>query len=275
MEHIKRFLKQEYNLADIPLSELNYEFVTTLDKYFRLDRKCNHNTTAKYIKNLKKIINLAIKLNWLDKDPFLHYQIKTKPVERGFLTQQELDRIINYRFSTQRLELVADLFIFSCYTGLAYIDIKKLPQDAIVTGIDACQWLSVQRQKTGTTSNIPLLPPALRIIEKYKDHPLSSSSGKLLPVLSNQKLNSYLKEIADLCNINKNLTFHLARHTFATSVTLANGISMEAVSKMLGHQSVRTTQIYSKIVESQISNEMQKLRAHFTHEKEDLKKSNQ
>lgn len=259
-DHIKRFLKSEYNLEAISLKNLDYKFISNLEKYFRVTRKCNINSTVKYIRNMRKVINLAIKLDWIQVDPFRNFNMKLEKVEREFLTQEELNSIINYNFPVKRLQLVADLFIFACYTGLSYVDISNLKKDAIVLGIDNQQWVSIKRQKTNTPSQIPLLPPAMKIIEKYVDSSELRNENALLPVLSNQKLNSYLKEIADRCNIKKNLTFHIARHTFATSVTLANGVSMEAVSKMLGHKSISTTQIYAKIVNSQISNEMQKLR---------------
>ena len=166
-------------------------------------------------------------------------------------------------FSIPRLELVKDIFIFSCFTGLAYADVKKLSKDDIVVGIDGKHWIKTKRTKTDTRSNIPILEIPKMILNKYAEHQDVIHTDKLLPVLSNQKMNSYLKEIADSCGITKNLTFHLARHTFATTVTLTNGVPIESVSKMLGHKSLKTTQHYAKILDKKVSDDMATLREKF------------
>ena len=168
--------------------------------------------------------------------------------------------ITEKRFVSERLNQVRDVFLFSCYTGLAYADVNKLKRSEISTGIDSQKWIFTTRQKTDTASRIPLLPVALDLLKKYEDYPACINEGKLLPVLSNQKMNAYLKEIADVCGIQKELTFHIARHTFATTVTLANGVSIESVSKMLGHKNIRTTQHYAKILDSTVSRDMDMLR---------------
>lgn len=197
---------------------------------------------------------------WLARDPFLAYKCTLREVKRDFLTQEELDRIIDKRFSTERLRIVRDIFVFCCYTGLAYADVYKLKPADISRGIDGEYWLFAERRKTGVSSNVPLLPPALAILEKYKDYAEVTNGEKLLPVITNQRLNAYLKEIADVCGILKNLTFHIARHTFATTVTLTNGVPMESVSSMLGHKNLRTTQVYAKVVEKKVSEDMKMLR---------------
>lgn len=166
----------------------------------------------------------------------------------------------NKEIKFERLALVRDIFLFSCYTGLAYIDVKQLTSLNIKIGIDGFKWIFTNRQKTETKSNIPLLPMAEEIIAKYKDQPQCINQGKLLPILSNQKMNAYLKELADMCNINKELTFHIARHTFATTVTLTNGVPIESVSKMLGHRNLKTTQHYAKILDRKVSEDMMNLR---------------
>jgi site-specific recombinase XerD len=186
-----------------------------------------------------------------------------KEVERAFLVEEEIQAIVSKEFATERLNQVKDIFLFSCFTGLAYIDVKKLTKNNITIGIDGEKWIYTNRQKTDTRSNIPLLPMAEEIIAKYKEHPQCVNEGKLLPVLSNQKMNAYLKEMADLCGINKELTFHIARHTFATTVTLTNGVPIESVSKMLGHKNLRTTQHYAKILDRKVSEDMQILRTKF------------
>jgi integrase len=196
---------------------------------------------------------------WIEKNPFLNFKSKIIEVERAFLSEEEIERLENKVFSMERLNTVKQLFLFSCYTGLAFIDVQKLTPQNVVIGIDGKHWINTHRTKTETASNIPLLPPAMAIINQFKEHPQVIHSGRLLPVPSNQKMNAYLKEIADLCEINKPLTFHVARHTFATTITLTNGIPIESVSKMLGHRSLRTTQHYAKILDKKVSADMEVL----------------
>jgi len=202
------------------------------------------------------IILLAKNNGWIFNDPFSNYKIRLKRVDRGYLTDQEIQKVLDKDFDSKRLEQVRDVFIFSCYTGLAYIDVKQLTANNICTSFDGKQWIMTHRQKTDTPVNVPLLNIPLTILKKYEG---KLPKGQLLPVLSNQKLNSYLKEIADLCGIQKNVTFHLARHTFATTTTLSKGVPIETVSKMLGHTNIRTTQIYARITNEKISRDMQLL----------------
>lgn len=192
-----------------------------------------------------------------------------REVERPFLTEDELIRIAEKQFIMPRMSQVRDIFVFCCYTSLAYADVKKLTADEITIGIDGDKWIWTSRQKTDTATRIPLLPPALEILDRYKENPQSLSKGRLLPVLSNQKMNSYLKEIADACEIKKKMTFHTARHTFATTVTLANDVPMETVSKLLGHRNLKTTQHYGKILDLKVSQDMGMLRAKFTNRSKD------
>jgi len=256
----EEFIKHKYNRSDMKLSELKYSFITDYEFYLKTVRNNNHNTTIKYLRNFKKIIHLAVANDWLDKYPFSAHKVTLKEVKRDFLTQEELDGIDQKQFATDRLNLVKDIFVFCCYTGLAYVDVAKLRSNNITTGIDGEHWLSIERTKTGNPSNVPLLPSALSIIKKYQNHPEAVNKGLLLPVISNQKLNAYLKEIADICGINKHLTFHIARHTFATTVTLTNGVPIESVSSMLGHKNLRTTQIYAKVVKKKVSEDMKMLK---------------
>jgi site-specific recombinase XerD len=260
IKHVKNFLKWKYKVSDINIQDLDHEFVTSLEFYLRTVRHCNNNSAVKYIKNLKKIIHICVANNWLVRSPFINYKTKIKEVIRDFLSSDELDSISEKRFVSERLNQVRDVFLFSCYTGLAYADVNKLKRSEISTGIDSQKWIFTTRQKTDTASRIPLLPVALDLLKKYEDYPACINEGKLLPVLSNQKMNAYLKEIADVCGIEKELTFHIARHTFATTVTLANGVSIESVSKMLGHKNIRTTQHYAKILDSTVSRDMDMLR---------------
>jgi len=262
-KHLTDFLKWKYNLSDINIKELGFAFVTDFEFFLKAERSIDTNTNAKYIKNLKKITHECVAKDWLSKDPFMAYKVKVKHTEREFLTELELQAIHEKEFNIERLEHIKDIFLFSCYTGLAYIDVFNLTTNNIALGIDGEKWIFTHRQKTETASRIPLLPPALVILEKYKNHLVTLNSGKLLPVPTNQKTNAYLKEIAVCCGITKELTFHVARHTFATTVTLTNGVPIESVSKMLGHKKLQTTQHYAKILDKKVSTDMGLLRNKF------------
>lgn len=259
-KHVSDYIQKEYKAKDILVNQVDHRFISGFEYYLKTERNCGHNTAIKYITNFKKIIRIAFANDWIDKDPFLHWKAKLKTVDREFLTKEEIQKMVEKELHTERLDQVKDIFIFCCFTGLAYADVKKLSKDDIVIGIDGGKWIKIKRTKTDTRSNIPILPTAEAVIEKYASQIRLLRENRLLPVLSNQKMNAYLKEIADLCEINKNLTFHLARHTFATTVTLTNGVPIESVSKMLGHKSLRTTQHYAKILDRKVSDDMKALR---------------
>jgi site-specific recombinase XerD len=253
LKHTKDFIFWKYNLTDINIEKIDHAFIMEYEFYLRSERKCANNTAVKYIKNFHKIMNQCLANGWLKKDPFVNYKAKVKEVVREFLSEAEIEEMMNKKFVSERLELVRDIFVFSCFTGLAYIDV----------GIDGDRWIFKNRQKTDTASKIPLLPMAQEIIDKYAEHPVCQNENRLLPILTNQKMNAYLKEIADICEIKKELTFHIARHTFATTVTLSNGVPLETVSKMLGHTSLKTTQHYAKILDKKISEDMMILKSKF------------
>ncbi|TRX43061.1 site-specific integrase [Flavobacterium restrictum] len=263
LKHTIEFIQWKYSASDIDIKDIDHAFITEYEFFLRSVRKCANNTAVKYIKNFKKIVKLCISNGWLDKDPFVNYKVKIREVEREFLSQEEIQTIYEKVFVTERLNQVKDIFVFACFTGLAYIDVKQLTLLNISTGIDGSKWIFTHRQKTETASRIPLLPIPQELIQKYAAHPQCINENKLLPVLSNQKMNSYLKEIADVCGIQKDLTFHIARHTFATTVTLTNGVPIESVSKMLGHTNIKTTQHYAKILDKKVSEDMQVLRDKF------------
>jgi site-specific recombinase XerD len=258
-DHVLEFMQAKYGSSDIYLSHLGKGFAADFYHYLITVRNCNSNTSAKYVKNLKRITRFALLNEWIDRDPFMGFSPAVKPVVRGYLTMEELELIEAKKMVSPRLEQVKDLFIFACYTGLAYIDVANLKPENISRGINGSLWINTHRQKTNVPSNIPLLNKAVDIIEKYRDHPQVVTSGRLLPVLSNQKLNAYLKEIGDVCDVARNLTFHLARHTFATTITLTNGVSIESVSAMLGHTNIKTTQIYAKVVQKKVAEDMEML----------------
>tara|TARA_R110002050_G_scaffold201588_1_gene336762 strand:+ start:519 stop:1763 length:1245 start_codon:yes stop_codon:yes gene_type:complete len=260
LKHTLGFLEWKYQITDIDILEINLAFITDYEFYLRSVRNCGNNTAVKYIKNFGKIIKICLANDWITKNPFANYKSKIREVERVYLTDEEIQAVLDKDFKTDRLSLVRDIFIFSCFTGLAYIDVKKLTKSHINIGIDGGKWIFTHRQKTESASKIPLLPVAEMIIEKYAEHPQCINKEKLLPILSNQKMNAYLKEIADVCKIEKELTFHIARHTFATTVTLSNGVPIESVSKMLGHKNLKTTQHYAKVLDKKVSHDMQILR---------------
>lgn len=257
--HIYEYIKEAYGKEDIPVQDVNLKFIRGFEYFLKEKKECNHNSSLKYVNNFKKIIRIAVGNEWITKDPFYNYKIKFKTVEREFLSKEELNSLAEREIHWDRLSVVRDMFVFCCYTGLAYVDIQKLNSDNIVTDIDGNLCIQAKRTKTKTKLVIPLLLPAVAILEKYKDHPKVLNDQCVLPVLSNQKSNVYLKEIALLCGIKKNLTTHLARHTFATTVTLTNGVPLETVGKMLGHKNLRTTQHYAKIVDRKVNEDMKML----------------
>ena len=253
--HFAEFLMYKYSRKDIGLNEFTPAVVQDFHLYMSTVAGCAYNTSVKKVKTLKTITIYAQKRGFLLHDPFVNHHFHMEPVDRGFLTDEEILRVANKDLGIQRLELVRDIFIFSCFTGLAYIDVSNLTPDHIVT-MDDKQWIMTKRQKTSVETNVLLLDIPRAIIAKYSHK--TYRDGKLFPVLTNQKTNSYLKEIADLCGIKKKLTFHLARHTFAT-MSLSKGVPIESVSKMLGHTNIRTTQIYARITNKKIEHDMEQL----------------
>lgn len=264
LKHTRSFLKWKFRSDDIELKKLDYEFISDYEFWLKSERKCGHNSTMKYLSNFKKIVNRCLRNGWLAKDPFIGFKMTKREVERTPLTENELEEIMTKKIGTERIALVRDIFLFSCFTGMAYADVKKMKRQEIIIGPDGDNWIISKRQKTDVSARIPLLNRAQMIIEKYSNHPLCQLDDRVLPVLSNQKMNAYLKEIADLCGIQKRLTYHIARHTFATTVTLSNGVPIETVAKMLGHRNLKTTQHYAKIIDRKISDDMKRIRDKFS-----------
>lgn len=263
--YIKKYLLRDKKTTDVYLKQLDYKFLCDFERFLHAyypkghDREMSHNTVMKHIQRLRKMVTLAYHLEWLDKDPFRRWKMTFEKKERDFLTANELSNIETYEFPIERLEKVRDLFLFSCYTGMCYADIRVLKEDKILVGMDGNNWVITHRQKTKTKVKIPLLKKAKLLLEKYNGHPMSIISETLFPIITNEKVNLYLKEIATAVGIKKNLTFHMARHTFATTITLSNGVPIETVSKLLGHTKVATTQIYARVLEEKLSNDMNAL----------------
>lgn len=252
----ENFIKFKYKKHDLMLDDVQLAFLVEFEHYLRTHDKIGHNTAMKYAKDLKQVTKYAVMLGYITSNPFEHFKCSYKKVKRQFLTQEELDELYKKQFSVARLAEVRDCYLFSCYTGYAYSDAEALTPDDVSIGIDGNQWIIRDRKKTNTTENVPLLPIAKEIINKYRNHPYCKSNNKLLPLNSNQRYNAYLKDIADLCGIDKTLTTHTARHTFATTVLLLNDVPMETAMELLGHTDIRTTQIYGKIVQKKLSKDM-------------------
>ncbi|MDR2085358.1 MAG: site-specific integrase [Bacteroidales bacterium] len=249
---LQQYMQEKYKISDISIKEINYSFISNFEIFLKTNYGCGHNTAVKIIQHLRTVVLIAKNNGKLHVDPFVNYKFSFEKTDRGYLTENELEIIMNKHFSIKRLEQVRDVFLFSAFTGLAYIDVKSLTTDNICKSFDDNLWIIGKRIKTNVTYRVPLLDIPKIIIEKYKGN---LPNGLLLPILSNQKMNAYLKEIADLCGINKKLTYHLARHSFATLI-LTKGVSIESVSKMLGHTNIKTTQIYAKITDTKISDDM-------------------
>ncbi len=264
-EVIKEYLNLKYKVKDFNFSKIDANFVWGLDFYLRNERKhgikvgLGNNTTVKYIRNISSMINYGKKRGKVNSNPFNIYDEKIEDVETVFLTKDELEKIETKQFSSRRLEIIKDIFLFSCYTSYAPADAMKLTWNNIITDAKGDMWIMALRTKTKIQSNIPVRPTLKKILNKYKADPECIETGRILPLRSNAKTNEYLKEIADLCGIEKNLTWYVSRHTFATTVTLGNKVSMETVSKMMGHKRITQTQHYGKILDDNVKDEMQKV----------------
>jgi len=247
------------NKKDILLREVDRELVNNFEFYMKTEKNCCQNATIRYLKCFKKVINMTIANEWISRNPFAGIKFHEDEVNKEFLTQEEINKVYAKEFEIKRLDLIRDIFIFCCFTGLAFVDVLNLRDEHITQDNEGNLWIRKTREKTRNMCNIPLLRIPLQILDKYRFHPQCKTKGVLLPVMCNQKMNSYLKEIADLCGIKKNLTMHTARHTFASVVALANNVSLENVAKMLGHSNTKMTQHYAKVMDSSILRDMQKV----------------
>ena len=261
--HFSEFLAREYKVRDLPVFEIRRDLYEKFEVFLKKEKKCSHNTAVKYIRNFNKIVRIAVELGWIAKSPYKEIGYRLEEIDKPYLTTDELNTIFNKEFAIKRIEVIRDIFIFGCYTGLSFSDIKELSSENIQTGVDNNKWIIKKRKKTSVLSMIPLLEIPESIIKKYSSFPGLEDKSVLLPIPSNQKMNAYLKEIADLTGIRKLLTTHTARRTFATTIMLRNGVSMEAVSKMLGHTSLFMTRKYAKIDEFYIAHETVKVRELF------------
>jgi len=258
---VKNFNMKNFGTEDILVENINNAYIFNLESFMKFESEykgkigIQNNSVVKYFKNIKTVFNYAIKMELILKNPFNIYDGKVKESEATYLTEVELQMIEARTFKIDRLNRVKDIFLFSCYTGYAPVDSMKLTRANIIQDANKNLWIKTNRQKTGTRANVPVLPPVLNIINKS-----AWGGDELLPKISNQKMNAYLKEIADLIGLQKNLTWYVARHTFATTVTLGNGIKIENVSAMLGHTTIKQTQHYAKVLELNVGLDMEKLK---------------
>lgn len=257
--HFQEFLKKKYRVDDVSIKRVDHEMIEAFEYFLKTEKGCNYNTSIKFLQNLKRITTICISNGWLVKNPFANKSLSLKEVARPYLSEEELNRLMGLKIKVERLDRVRDFFLFACFTGLSYADVKKLTREEIEFTEDG-YWIKTRRRKTGGKANIPLLEVPWKIIMKY--NPFFDElfpTDKVLPIMSNQKLNAYLKEVADLAGISKQLSFHIARHTFATTVTMLNGVPIESVSKMLGHKNITSTQHYARIIDQKVSEDMKML----------------
>lgn len=259
LNHTQNFMQWKYSLSEMDIRRIDHEFVTQFEFYLKTVADCSHNTAVKYVNNFGKIVRICIDNGWMRINPFARYTSKVKKKKPIPLSEAEVIRLIEKQFRTPRLEQIRDIFIFCCFTGLAYSDVRKLSASELFIGIDRKIWIDSDRTKTDEDAKVPLLPIADGLVRKYQNHPYCVKHNKVFPVISNQKMNEYLYEIADLCEITKKMTSHVARHTFATTVTLANRVPLETVSKMLGHADIASTRHYAQVLQNKISTDMNDL----------------
>ncbi len=263
LSHLKDYIGKEHRSQDVPVKSINHGFIEGFYHFLLTQKECGNNSTIKYLRNFRKVIRIALNNDWIHSDPFKNISYRLEPIERVFLTQLELDIIYKKEFGNERLTRVRDVFIFCSYTGLAFSDVKRLRKENLTLDIDGSLWIRIQRLKTKQPSEILVLDIPRAILTKYKDHPQCILESVVLPVPSNQKMNGYLKEIADLCGINKKLSTHVARHTFGTSVTLNQGVPLEIVAEMMGHADIRTTGIYARVLNTSVAREMKKVQENY------------
>lgn len=261
--YLEDFFRLNMETDDIPVREVTSGMLDDFEHFLRMSKGCANNAAVRYLRCVKNTLQYALAHKWISEDPFIGKKYQRTHPERDFLTEPEIQSILDKDFSEfPRLELVKDIFIFCCFTGLAFCDIKTLKRENIVHDAEGNTWIRKAREKTGEMSVIPLLEIPKGIAEKYADHPVVQTTGVVLPVITNQRMNSYLKEIADSVKIRKHLTTHIARHTFAT-MSLSNHVPIESISKMLGHTDIKTTQIYAKMQDRTVYEDMEEMRKKF------------
>ena len=260
--YLEEFIKKEYQLSDIALNNLEANFISKFDAFLKIEKGCAQNSAITRLKNLKKIIRIALENDWIKKDPFAYYRFKLEETDPEFLTMDEIKIIIGKEFTIKRVEQVRDVFVFCSFTGLAFIDLYNLKEENIKTFFDDGEWIVIHRQKTGTEADIKLLDYPKQIMEKYRG---LCKDGRVFPVPPYRSCLRSLKRLGKKCGITKPLSWHVSRHSFATSVCLSNGVPIETVSSMLGHKDIKTTQVYAKITKEKLSKDVEKLSQQLNH----------
>lgn len=263
LKYMKEMTLKQYHIEDIPLKKVNHAFIQDYIHFLKVEKNLSENTLIRYLKVIKKITNMSLANEWMSKNPFANIKFHEQEVHIEFLTKGELEMLRIKKFDILHFDLVRDIFLFQCFTGLSFVDVSELAEEHIVPDNESNLWIRKARRKTKIMCNIPLLDIPLQILDKYKDYPICQKKNVLLPVMTNQKMNKYLKEIAICCGIRKSLNTHCGRHTFSTTVTLANNVSLENVAKMLGHANIKMTQRYAKVLDQSILRDMQGVKENF------------
>jgi site-specific recombinase XerD len=267
-KYVKEYLNEHYNICDIHLHELNFRFINEFEVFLKAKKTIAHNQVCKHIERVKKAIKIALANEWIEKDPFMKFVYKLDKTNREFLSEYDLQKLENVELENQRHKETRDSFIFSCYTGISFKDLQNMDKTSISKDINGDFWIRKDRLKTGNPYSVMLLPKALEIIKKYENHPKILHDNTLIPMMSNASMNIYLKVIAKELGFINVLSFHIARHTFATTIALTNGVPIETLSKMLGHTSIKTTQIYGKVIEKKIGEDMRNLKIRLQNQSE-------
>jgi site-specific recombinase XerD len=254
--HLQRFIRRKYHVRDLSFRQLDYSFIENFEYYLRIDCKLKPNTMLNKLSCLRKMVKIAIGRGIISRDPFFGFSPERPKACQKYVPADELEKLMNTPMNKRSQEIIRDMFVFSCFTGLSYIDLFNLTGSQIVKTDDGSMWLNINRQKTGIFAKIPLLDEPLKIIEKYRG---TAAGDRVFPMRSNSAVNQQLKRIAEQCGIERRLHFHAARHTFATETCLSQGVPIETVSRMMGHKKLSTTQIYAKVTHSKVDEDMEAL----------------
>ena len=254
--HLKDFIVSKYGVNDVTFGQVNFNFVESYDYYLKIDKEMTPRTVEGNILPFRRVVRRAINKGIVRQDPFFNYVPTRVRPKRRWLSNEEIERIMKTPIANPSRNFVRDMFILSCFTGLSYADVRNLRESNIREEEDGSKWIIINRQKTGTPSYIPLLDIPLHIIEKYRG---TGKNGKLFNLMNSSEVNLYLKDIAKAAGIDKRLSYHVARHSFSTSVCLSQGVPIESLSQMLGHTNIKTTQIYAEVTKTKINEDMTKL----------------
>ncbi|MFK2049211.1 tyrosine-type recombinase/integrase [Bacteroides fragilis] len=277
--HVRKFIQIKYHTPDIEISYITKSFIKEFFAYLQGykrdpdEKVCQNNAAIKHVQRVSHLLTIAEENEWIDRNPCQYFHPKTQQKDRGYLTEEEIQAIANLHGLIGEIKVVRDLFLFAVYTGMAWVDVYNLTTDNIQTGIDGELWIEYSRKKTTHSARVPILQPVLEIMKTYEEQMNYNAGKRIFPLPTNQEVNRYLKRIAELAHVKKNITYHIARHTFATTITLLNNVPIETVSKMLGHASIASTQIYAKVVDKKIMNDTASIRELYAQKSIEKKKA--